>query len=299
MLLLHLQHADLALHVGEDPLQPRRRRRRSPAAPASRGSSGCRWPATVSASLAGSSIWLIETSTSGAIFLLSLMYCSNCSTTVRASASVSGGSVAVLVERRRPRPRSSDSVSLKPAMRGAPPALDQHLHGAVRQLQQLQHGGDGADVDRWSSAAGSSCAAFFWATSRICLSSRITASSARTDLLAADEERHDHVREHDDVPQRQHRQQFARGAVRWVLSAMVDLACRTVDARAARITGRLTARPAASRVLERWVAGIAQYKRLQTPCQAAGVAPDESDAGAPPRGAARRQAELCSAGRSP
>ena len=33
-----------------------------------------------------------------------------------------------------------------------------------------------------SSTDGSSCAAFFWATSRICLSSFITASSARTDF---------------------------------------------------------------------------------------------------------------------
>ena len=43
----------------------------------------------MSASFEGSSIWLSETSTSGGIFLLSLMYCSNCDTTVRASASSS------------------------------------------------------------------------------------------------------------------------------------------------------------------------------------------------------------------
>ena len=48
-----------------------------------------RWEATVSASLLWSSIWLIETSTSGGIFLLSLMYCSNWETTERASASTS------------------------------------------------------------------------------------------------------------------------------------------------------------------------------------------------------------------
>ena len=46
-----------------------------------------RWLATVSASFDGSSIWFSETSTSGAIFLFSLMYCSNCETTVRPSAS--------------------------------------------------------------------------------------------------------------------------------------------------------------------------------------------------------------------
>ena len=48
-----------------------------------------RWLATVSASFDGSSIWFSETSTSGAIFLFSLMYCSNWVTTVRPSASSS------------------------------------------------------------------------------------------------------------------------------------------------------------------------------------------------------------------
>ena len=81
--LLDLQHADLALHVGIDALQPLGDACRSPAVPASRRSSGCRCEATVSASLPGSSIWLSETSTSGGIFLLSLMYCSNCDTTER------------------------------------------------------------------------------------------------------------------------------------------------------------------------------------------------------------------------
>ena len=55
------------------------------------------------------------------------------------------------------------------------------------------------------SSCGSSSEASFWLASRICLSSFITASSARTDLLAADEQRHDHVREHHDVAQRQNR----------------------------------------------------------------------------------------------
>ena len=54
----------------------------------------------MSASLPGSSIWLIETSTSGGIFLLSLMYCSNCATTVRASASISCCASALLADQR-------------------------------------------------------------------------------------------------------------------------------------------------------------------------------------------------------
>jgi hypothetical protein len=58
-------------------------------------------------------------------------------------------------------------------------AFDQHLDGAVGQLQQLQDVGDGADVvDRIG--AGSSIAASFWAASRICLSFSITSSSARS-----------------------------------------------------------------------------------------------------------------------
>ena len=36
----------------------------------------------------------------------------------------------------------------------------------------------------------------------------MTASSARTALFTADEQRDDHVGEHDDVAQRQHRQQL-------------------------------------------------------------------------------------------
>ncbi len=43
----------------------------------------------MSASLLESSIWLIETRTSGGIFLFSLMYCSNCDTTARLRASSS------------------------------------------------------------------------------------------------------------------------------------------------------------------------------------------------------------------
>ncbi len=77
-----------------DSMCPNTRSSRSPTLAIS--SSSCfsaifrlRWLATVSASFDGSSIWFSETSTSGAIFLLSLMYCSNCETTVRPSASSS------------------------------------------------------------------------------------------------------------------------------------------------------------------------------------------------------------------
>src|SRR3546814_1251535 len=48
-----------------------------------------RCEAIVSASLLKSSIWLIETSTSGGIFLFSLIYCSNCEMAARPRASSS------------------------------------------------------------------------------------------------------------------------------------------------------------------------------------------------------------------
>jgi hypothetical protein len=49
--------------------------------------------------------------------------------------------------------------------------------------------------------SGSSSPALIWVASMICLSDPITSSSARIDFIAADEQRHDHVREHDDVAQ--------------------------------------------------------------------------------------------------
>ena len=55
-----------------------------------------------------------------------------------------------------------------------------------------------------SSADGSSCAAFFCATSRICLSSFITASSARTDFSRPTNSGTIMCGKHDDIAQRQH-----------------------------------------------------------------------------------------------
>jgi hypothetical protein len=60
-------------------------------------------------------------------------------------------------------------------------ALDQHLHGAIGQFQQLQHIGQHARaVD--ALGAGSSTVGSSWLESRICLSSCITSSSALTDF---------------------------------------------------------------------------------------------------------------------
>ena len=100
-----------------------------------------------------------------------------------------------------PRPRNRPRSRRK---RGDPHpqlALDQHLHGAVGQLQQLQHVGEHADaVDALGLRlvlggvllAGQQ-------DLLVVLHHRLERAHA---LLAADEERHDHVREHHDVAQR-------------------------------------------------------------------------------------------------
>ena len=83
-------------------------------------------------------------------------------------------------------------------------AFDQHLHGAVGQLEKLQHAGERADAENGIGR-------------RIVVGGvllrRQQDERVRTHhlferldgLLAADEQRNDHVRENNDVPQRQHR----------------------------------------------------------------------------------------------
>ena len=87
---------------------------------------------------------------------------------------------------------------------GALRALDQHLHGAVGQLEQLQHAGERADlVDRVGRRI-----VVGGVLLRREQNERVRAHHLfeRLDrLFAADEQRHDHVREHHDVAQRQHR----------------------------------------------------------------------------------------------
>ncbi|EAU45983.1 hypothetical protein R2601_26956 [Salipiger bermudensis HTCC2601] len=82
-------------------------------------------------------------------------------------------------------------------------ALDQHLDGAVGQLEQLQHVGQhagavdavaGRVVDRGVDLGGKQDLLVVGHDLLECLHR----------LLAPHEERHDHVREHDDVAQRQH-----------------------------------------------------------------------------------------------
>src|SRR5215475_7536174 len=83
-------------------------------------------------------------------------------------------------------------------------AFDQHLDGAVRQLEQLQHAGERADL---VDGAGR----------RIVIGGVLLRGEQNEGIgahhlferlnrfFASDEQRHDHVREDDDVAQRQHR----------------------------------------------------------------------------------------------
>ena len=164
----------------------------------------------MSASLPGSSIWLIETSTSGGIFLLSLIYCSNCATTVRANASISWcvpGFSAIDF-----RVRLKKGLVLGEAHDASTlPAFDEDLYRAVGQLQQLQHRPDRADGEDVGGG-------------RIVLR-RVLLSDQKNLLivlhhvferphrfLAPHEKRNDHVRKYDDVAERQDRiKRSARG----------------------------------------------------------------------------------------
>jgi hypothetical protein len=86
--------------------------------------------------------------------------------------------------------------------------FDQHLHGAVGKLQELQHAGERTDlIDRIRA----------WIiVGRVLLRRKQDQRVVLHHLfegadrfLAADKERHDHVRENDDVAKRQHRIRMA------------------------------------------------------------------------------------------
>ena len=204
--LFDLQDVDLALELLEQVLERACRRRTGRAPPACCSSLSGRCAAMVSARRPASSMPAIEVRISGGIFLLSLTYWSNCCVTARRSASTSvlassasGGSTGVTFG---DEVRSPSSMRLT---RRALLAFDQHLHGAVGQLQHLQDGGDAADLEHVV-GRGSSLPAAFWATSMIWRPASIAASSALMRLRAADEQRDHHVGEHHHVAQRQQRQ---------------------------------------------------------------------------------------------
>ena len=87
-------------------------------------------------------------------------------------------------------------------MRARDGAFDQHLHGAVRQLQQLQHVGERADViDRVR--LGIVVGGILLGREQDLLFRAHHLFQRLDRLLTPDEERNDHVREHHDVAQRE------------------------------------------------------------------------------------------------
>jgi hypothetical protein len=154
--------------------------------------------------LAGSSIWLSETSTSGGIFLLSLMYCSNCVTTERLRA-------------------SSSLLSSTASSIGSASAWKKSSF-SVKRIEFSHAGCLRPAPSRCRRAVSAVAAPYRWCRSHIISSTaRIVLSGIflrhQQDLLvvlhhvfkrfygliATDKERHDHVREHNNVPQRKDR----------------------------------------------------------------------------------------------
>ena len=81
------------------------------------------------------------------------------------------------------------------------------LHGPVGQAQQLDDRGRACRSRKMSSGRGSfgGVATLCWASTTSWRSPFMASSSALIDFGRPDEERHDHVRKHDDVPQGQER----------------------------------------------------------------------------------------------
>jgi hypothetical protein len=86
----------------------------------------------------------------------------------------------------------------KPDDAGTLAALDQHLDGAVGQLEELQHGPDGADrVDVRGRRVVLRGILLSDEEDLLVVLHHVFERPHR--LLAADKQRHDHVRKHDDV----------------------------------------------------------------------------------------------------
>ena len=157
----------------------RRRGSRGPAASRRASAAGARrWcrPGGPASSMPASEVRI-----SGGIFLFSFTYWSNCGMTERAQRL----DLAPRRRSRRPAAASRRRRSTRPSLQlldaRALHAFDQHLDGAVGQLQHLQDRRDAADR-YMSSAFGSSSSACFCATSMMRLSASIAASSALIDF---------------------------------------------------------------------------------------------------------------------
>ena len=146
----------------------------------------------------------IDVRISGGIFLLSLTYWSNCASSARRIASTScavPGSPAIGCRLRGQVLAVSSMLCDARALR----ALDQHLHRAVGQLQHLQHRRDAADVVEV--LGGRVVLRGLLLRDEQDVLAGVHRHVERLDRLrASDEQRDHHVREHDDVAQRQQRQ---------------------------------------------------------------------------------------------
>ena len=172
-----------------------------------------RCAAMVSARRSGSSMPDSVCNSSGGSLRLVLTYCSNSDISERAMASTSRASRVLARGRLHARwPNSAPSVRMHFVDAHARQALHQHLDGAVGQLQQLQHLRQRADAHAGRRPRGRRCRRTFCATSRMRLSASIGDVQRADRLVAADEQRDDHVREHHHVAQRQHRQHGGFGS---------------------------------------------------------------------------------------
>ena len=112
-------------------------------------------------------------------------------------------------------------------------ALRQHLDRAVRQLEKLKHRADhadGMDVLRRGVILGG----IFLSNEKDLLIVLHHGFERRDGLFSADEQRHDHVRKDDDVPQRQDRVARKRRNVQHCSSCALRLRVRAVADTAAR-----------------------------------------------------------------
>ena len=107
--------------------------------------------------------------------------------------------------RRAPRPTKCSPLSAMRRGVGALHAFDQHLHGAVGQLEHLQDARDAADVEHVVGLGLVLAGGLL--RHQHDLAARFHRGFERLDgLRAAHEQRDDHVREHHHVAQRQQRQ---------------------------------------------------------------------------------------------
>ncbi len=98
--------------------------------------------------------------------------------------------------------------------------FDKHLDGAVGKLQELEHGRERADLEEALLARIIVARLALGHEEDLVVRPHHFLERANR-LLAADEERHHHVREHDDVTQRQHRVGGAR-------ARRIDLAAQSL-----------------------------------------------------------------------